>query len=85
MTTNIVEAAHERVRAAYAPAIGATRADLTTPAVLLDLDILRANLGFMAEHMQGARALDMITRGDIQDAKSICALLLAQKWLERHF
>jgi hypothetical protein len=32
-----------------------------------------------------AQTFDMITRGDIQDAKSICGLLLAQKWLERHF
>ena len=44
------------MRAAYAPAIGAARAELTTPALLLDLDVLRANLGFMAEHMQGAPA-----------------------------
>ena len=28
------------------------------------------------------KALDMIARGEIQDAKSICALLLTQKWLE---
>jgi ADP-ribose pyrophosphatase len=28
------------------------------------------------------QALDMITRGDIQDAKSICALLLTQQWLQ---
>jgi D-serine deaminase-like pyridoxal phosphate-dependent protein len=56
VSTNIVDAAHERVRAAYAPAIGAARADLTTPALLLDLGVLRANLGFMAEHMQGAPA-----------------------------
>lgn len=28
-----------------------------------------------------ARALEMIAEGDIQDAKSICGLLLAQKWL----
>ena len=28
-----------------------------------------------------AKAVDMIAGGDIQDAKSICGLLLAQKWL----
>ena len=33
------------------------RADLTTPALLLDLAILRANLGFMAQHMRGPAAL----------------------------
>ena len=54
MSTNIIDAAHERVRAVYAPAIGAARDDLTTPALLLDLDVLRANLAFMAEHMRGA-------------------------------
>jgi len=32
-----------------------------------------------------AEAVAMIARGELQDAKSICALLLAQKWLERHF
>jgi ADP-ribose pyrophosphatase len=29
-------------------------------------------------------AVAMIGRGEIQDAKSICGLLLTQKWLERH-
>jgi D-serine deaminase-like pyridoxal phosphate-dependent protein len=56
VSANIIDAAHERVRAAYAPAIGAARAELTTPALLLDRDVLRANLGFMAEHMRGAPA-----------------------------
>lgn len=32
-----------------------------------------------------AEAAAMIARGEIQDAKSICALLLAQNWLGRHF
>jgi ADP-ribose pyrophosphatase len=31
-----------------------------------------------------AEALEMISGGDIQDAKSICGLLLAQKWLNAH-
>lgn len=31
-----------------------------------------------------ARAVQMIAGGDIQDAKSICGLLLAQKWLNAH-
>jgi D-serine deaminase-like pyridoxal phosphate-dependent protein len=56
VSTNIIDQAHERVRSLYAPAIGASRAQLTTPALLLDLAVLRANLGFMAEHMQGAPA-----------------------------
>jgi ADP-ribose pyrophosphatase len=29
-------------------------------------------------------ALEMIARGDIQDAKSICGLLLADRWLRQH-
>jgi ADP-ribose pyrophosphatase len=32
-----------------------------------------------------AEVTGMIARSELQDAKSICALLLAQKWLERHF
>jgi len=31
-----------------------------------------------------ARAVEMIAQGDIQDAKSICGLLLADRWLTRH-
>jgi D-serine deaminase-like pyridoxal phosphate-dependent protein len=49
----LIKAGHDRVRDMYAPAIGRTRDELTTPALLLDLGMLKANLGFMAEHMQG--------------------------------
>lgn len=35
-----------------------------------------------AHGLPWSEASDMIARGAIQDAKSICALLLAQKWLE---
>jgi D-serine deaminase-like pyridoxal phosphate-dependent protein len=52
MASNIIDQAHDRVRSLYAPAIGRARDDLTTPALLLDLDVLKANLGFMAEHMR---------------------------------
>ena len=45
--------AHDRVRRQYAPAIGRHRDDLTTPALLLDLDALRANLEIMAAGMLG--------------------------------
>jgi ADP-ribose pyrophosphatase len=38
-----------------------------------------------AHGLPWAEAAAMIARGDIQDAKSICALLLAQKWLEPLF
>ena len=53
MSVNIIDQAHDRVRSLYAPAIGRPKEELTTPAVLLDLDVLRANLRFMAEHMAG--------------------------------
>lgn len=49
----LIKEGHRRVRDLYAPAVGRTRDELTTPALLLDLGVLRANLGFMKEHMQG--------------------------------
>jgi D-threonine aldolase len=55
MATNlkqdIVAQAHERVRSLYASVIGRTRDELTTPALLLDLDVLRANLALMRDGM----------------------------------
>jgi ADP-ribose pyrophosphatase len=50
--------------------------ELTPARQELDADEVLA-----VHRMPLAQALDMITRGEIQDAKSICALLLAQKWL----
>jgi len=47
----LVTDAHERVRRLYAPDLGRSKQELSTPALLLDLDVLRANLSFMAEHM----------------------------------
>lgn len=47
-------------------------------AALQELD---ADEVLAVHRMPLARALDMITRGEIKDAKSICALLLAQKRL----
>jgi D-serine deaminase-like pyridoxal phosphate-dependent protein len=52
MSSSIVDDAHQRVRSLYGPALGRSRDALTTPALLLDLPVLRANLGFMAEHMR---------------------------------
>ena len=54
MGPNIIDQAHDRVRSLYAPAIGRAPDDLTTPALLLDLPVLRANLRFMGEHMRDA-------------------------------
>jgi len=52
--------------------------ELTAARQELDADEVLA-----VHRMPLARALDMITRGDIQDAKTICALLLAQQWLNQ--
>ena len=49
----LVTEAHERVRSLYGREIGRSRDDLATPALLLDLDVLRANLGLMAAGMRG--------------------------------
>jgi D-serine deaminase-like pyridoxal phosphate-dependent protein len=51
--TALITDAHERVRELYRPALGRARDDLTTPALLLDMDVLRANLGVMEEGMRG--------------------------------
>ena len=53
MPAALITEAHDRVRSLYAPAIGRSREELTTPALLLDLDALRANLDFMAAGMRG--------------------------------
>ena len=47
----LVTDAHDRVRALYAPDIGRSRQELSTPVLLLDLDVLRANLKLMAAGM----------------------------------
>jgi D-serine deaminase-like pyridoxal phosphate-dependent protein len=49
----LVTEAHDRVRSLYGAAIGRSRDDLTTPALLLDLDTLRSNLEVMAAGMRG--------------------------------
>jgi D-serine deaminase-like pyridoxal phosphate-dependent protein len=49
----LITEAHERVRSLYAPEIGRSRDDLTTPALLLDLATLRANLERMEAGMRG--------------------------------
>jgi D-threonine aldolase len=51
--TALIIEAKERVRELYRPALGRAREDLTTPALLLDMDVLRANLAVMEEGMRG--------------------------------
>lgn len=52
----LITEAHERVRGLYRPAIGRPREEITTPALLLDMATLRANLDLMADGMRGAPA-----------------------------
>ena len=49
----LITQAHERVRALYAPEVGRSRDELTTPALLLDLATLKANLERMEAGMRG--------------------------------
>jgi D-serine deaminase-like pyridoxal phosphate-dependent protein len=63
----LITAAHQRVRGMYPSDIGKTREELTTPSLLLDLDILRANLALMAAGMKG---VDTALRGHVKVHKS---------------
>lgn len=49
---SLVDQAHERARDIYGAAVGRDRKDVVTPALILDLEILRQNLAFMREHMR---------------------------------
>lgn len=48
----MIDQAHERVRAIYGSEIGCKRNELITPALILDLKVLRRNLDVMAELMK---------------------------------
>jgi len=48
---NIIDEAHERVRSLYGSSIGRPSLEADTPALLLDLGILRSNLSIMKEGM----------------------------------
>jgi D-serine deaminase-like pyridoxal phosphate-dependent protein len=52
----LVDQAHDRARAMYGSAIGRNRKELVTPALILDLEIVRQNLAFMAEQMKNKSA-----------------------------
>jgi D-serine deaminase-like pyridoxal phosphate-dependent protein len=47
---------HDHVKRAYSSVLGRARADLPTPALILDLDLARNNLRFMAERMKTMHA-----------------------------
>jgi D-serine deaminase-like pyridoxal phosphate-dependent protein len=48
----MIQALHDYVNTAYRSSLGRRRGDLATPALILDLDVARANLQFMAERMR---------------------------------
>ena len=52
----LITEAHERVRSIYGEALGLARQDLVTPALVLDLDVVRGNLALMAKLMKGKRS-----------------------------
>jgi len=46
----------DNLRQIYQPAIGRPRRELVTPALILDLDVARRNIQFMAERLRGMKA-----------------------------
>ncbi len=48
----MINLAHEKARALYGSAIGRKRNELVTPALILDLEVMRRNLAFMSERMK---------------------------------
>jgi 3-hydroxy-D-aspartate aldolase len=49
---DLIEQAHNKARESYGSEIGRERDELITPALVLDLDIVRKNLAYMAECMK---------------------------------
>ncbi len=63
----LITEAHDRVRDLYGSAIGKHRHDVVTPALVIDLAVLRANLGFMQSQLPGLHAR---LRGHVKNHKS---------------
>jgi D-serine deaminase-like pyridoxal phosphate-dependent protein len=63
----LITEAHDRVLAAYGDAIGRDRHDVITPALVVDVDILRGNLAYMQERLPGLHAR---LRGHVKNHKS---------------
>ena len=51
-----IELPHEYVRNAYKSAIGSSRRDLITPALILDLEVARRNINFITQRMSKLHA-----------------------------
>ena len=64
---NIIDEAHERVLSIYGSSISKPRNELLTPALLLDLNILRKNLSIVQERM---RSLSTNLRAHVKVHKS---------------
>jgi D-serine deaminase-like pyridoxal phosphate-dependent protein len=47
---------HDRVRNIYGAAIGRSRNDLVTPALIMDLDVVRANIRYMMQRLSTMKA-----------------------------
>jgi len=67
MAASIIDHAHERVREIYGSDIGRARDDFATPALILDLDVLRRNLEYMRDRMA---AIPMKLRPHVKVHKS---------------
>jgi D-serine deaminase-like pyridoxal phosphate-dependent protein len=63
----LIAEAHERVRDMYGSAIGASKYDVVTPALVVDRNILRANLEYMQSRLPGLHAR---LRGHVKNHKS---------------
>jgi D-serine deaminase-like pyridoxal phosphate-dependent protein len=63
----LIAEAHEHVRDLYGSAIGASKYDVVTPALVVDRDILRSNLEYMQSRLPGLHAR---LRGHVKNHKS---------------
>lgn len=52
----IVKGVHDHVRKAYASAIGRNRRELISPALIMDLDVVRRNIQFMMQRLSTMKA-----------------------------
>jgi D-serine deaminase-like pyridoxal phosphate-dependent protein len=52
LSKSIIDLAHERVRSLYGSAIDRKRSEITTPALILDRDVVKANLALMQRLMK---------------------------------
>jgi 3-hydroxy-D-aspartate aldolase len=63
----LITQAHDRVRDLYGSAIGKSKSDVVTPALVVDRDVLRHNLGFMQSKLPELHAR---LRGHVKNHKS---------------